>query len=182
MKHALVVGGTGMLSGVSLWLVENGYHVSVIARNPERMEKLIEKACSKNLVTPLFVNYTNNKELQEKVELTIQQNGSIDLVVAWIHSIAEDALPIIAEEVSKQMDEWDLFHVLGSSSNIEEIKRKASTPDNCNYHRVQLGFVLEGAHSRWVTNREISEGVIEAIQTRKPLHTVGLLEPWELRP
>lgn len=30
MKHALVIGGSGMLAKVSLWLAENGYTVSVI--------------------------------------------------------------------------------------------------------------------------------------------------------
>ena len=33
MKHVLVVGGSGMLADVSLWLNNQGYHVSVIARN-----------------------------------------------------------------------------------------------------------------------------------------------------
>ncbi|MGY3190168.1 hypothetical protein ACVWXS_004902 [Lysinibacillus sp. TE18511] len=38
MRHALVVGGTGMLSGVSLWLLNQGYHVSIIARNSDCMK------------------------------------------------------------------------------------------------------------------------------------------------
>ena len=43
MKHALVVGGTGMLSNVVLWLIAEGYQVSVIARDAGRMNRLIEK-------------------------------------------------------------------------------------------------------------------------------------------
>lgn len=61
MKHALVVGGTGMLAGVSLWLLEKRYHVSVIARNPERMEQLIEKTNFKNNLTPILVDYRNSE-------------------------------------------------------------------------------------------------------------------------
>lgn len=182
MKHVLIVGGTGMLSRVSLWLLENEYHVSIIARNPVRMEKLKEMSKSKSNVTPLLVDYTNNKELQEKVVHSIKQNGNIDIVIAWIHSIAEDALPIIAEEVSKHKDEWDLFHVLGSSSNLEQIKKKANVSGSCKYHQVQLGFVIEGIQSRWLTNHEISDGVIEAIKKGKQLFTVGVIEPWEMRP
>ncbi len=34
--HALVIGGTGMLADVSLWLVREGYYVSVIARRYAR--------------------------------------------------------------------------------------------------------------------------------------------------
>ncbi|RDW16673.1 short-chain dehydrogenase [Oceanobacillus chungangensis] len=182
MKHALIIGGTGMLSTVSLWLLDNGYYVSIIARNSGRMERLIEKTNFKGHVTPIFVDYTNSKDLQEKVRHAIKENGSIDLVVAWIHSIAEDALPTIAEVVSKQRNEWDLFHVLGSSSNLETIKRKASVPINCIYHQVQLGFVIEGNHSRWLTNQEISNGVIEAIKTGKQVLKVGVIQPWERRP
>ncbi len=33
MAHALVIGGTGMLADTTLWLVKNGYDVSVIGRN-----------------------------------------------------------------------------------------------------------------------------------------------------
>ena len=44
MKHALVVGGTGMLSEVCMWLVNQNYHVSVIGRNPEKMRGLVENA------------------------------------------------------------------------------------------------------------------------------------------
>ncbi|GIP63125.1 hypothetical protein J32TS6_16800 [Virgibacillus pantothenticus] len=43
MEHALIIGGTGMLSRVSLWLLEKGYHVSIIARNAGRMQRLMKK-------------------------------------------------------------------------------------------------------------------------------------------
>ena len=40
MAHALVIGGTGMLADTSCWLVNDGYHVSVIGRSVHRMEDL----------------------------------------------------------------------------------------------------------------------------------------------
>ena len=182
MKHALVVGGTGMLADVSLWLVKNGYHVSIIARNPERMNHLLKKVRSNNDVTPLFVDYSNTNELQELIKYTITKNGRLDMVVAWIHSSAVDALPIIVAEASNQKPEWDLFHVLGSSSKLEKIKREIILPHTCLYYQVQLGFILEGAQSRWLTNEEISEGVIEAIKKKQNVLTVGQIEPLEQRP
>ncbi|WP_043932612.1 short-chain dehydrogenase [Bacillus sp. EB01] len=182
MKHALVVGGTGMLSRVSLWLVENGYHVSIIARSAERMKQLIEKTSSYSNITPLLVDYRNNDQLKEKINLTIKQNGEIDIVVAWIHSTAEKALPIIVNEVSKGKYHWQLFHILGSSSDLEDIKNKIPAPSSCGYYQVQLGFISEGSQSRWLTNNEISEGVIEAIKQKKKLLTIGQIQPWEKRP
>src|SRR5690606_12782307 len=35
-NHALVIGGTGMLRGVCLWLTEQGYVTSVIGRSGEK--------------------------------------------------------------------------------------------------------------------------------------------------
>lgn len=182
MKHALVVGGTGMLSGVSLWLLNQGYHVSIIARNSGRMKDLIEQADLDSHITPLFVDYSNNDELQKKVHATINKNGAIDIVVAWIHSTAPDALKIIAKEVSISKSEWELFHVLGSSSDLNRMKREVTMPIGCAYHQVQLGFVIEGPRSRWLTNMEISDGVIEAINKRNKILTIGQIDSWEKRP
>ncbi|GAA0497750.1 short-chain dehydrogenase [Salinibacillus aidingensis] len=181
MKHALVVGGTGMLSNLSVWLLKNGYHVSVIARDNRKMENLIKRAGKRN-ITPVLVDYRKDKELRYKLKEVIQTNGEIDFVVAWIHSNAENALEIIAEEVTKTVNQWDLFHVLGSSADLENLKKSVTIHGNCIYHTVQLGFILENNHSRWLTNNEISEGVIEAIKNDKSNHVVGAIEPWELRP
>lgn len=82
MKHALVIGGTGMLSGVSLWLVDQGYHVSIIARNENRMDSLTEKIDVDRHITPLLIDYTNHDELQKKVHETIHKNGAINRVIA----------------------------------------------------------------------------------------------------
>lgn len=176
MKHALVVGGTGMLSRVSLWLLDQGYHVSIIARNSKRMKNLIEQADLTNHITPLFLDYNNHAELQKKVHTTINKNGGIDIVVAWIHSTAPDALKIIAAEISISKSKWDLFHILGSSSDLKRVKREFILPMNCSYHQVQLGFLIEGNHSRWLTHKEISEGVIEAIKKRNKVLTIGQID------
>ncbi|AXI08219.1 SDR family NAD(P)-dependent oxidoreductase [Oceanobacillus sp. 143] len=182
MKHALVVGGTGMLSNVSLWLLAKEYHVSIVARNSGRMKKLIEKSGMKSNVTPIMVDYKNYDELQKKVHSTIEQNGDIDIVVAWIHSDAPDALEIIAKEVSINKNQWELFHVLGSSSDLSKIKREVRMTERCLYYQVQLGFVIEGANSRWLTNKEISDGIIEAIKKKKKILTIGQIEPWDKHP
>ncbi|HLR51668.1 MAG TPA: short-chain dehydrogenase [Candidatus Avamphibacillus sp.] len=182
MKHALVVGGTGMLARASLWLLDQGYHVSIIARNPGRMDQLIEQTNFKNQVTPLVVDYKDNNALQKKVHETIAKNGAIDLVVAWIHSTAPAALEIIVKEISVTKDDWELFHVLGSSSNLNEIKREVGVPEGYSYYQIRLGFVIEGNRSRWLTHGEISNGVIEAIQKKNKIFTVGQIDNWEKRP
>ncbi|WP_309243101.1 hypothetical protein [Bacillus cereus group sp. BfR-BA-01309] len=38
--HALVIGGTGMLKRVSMWLWEKGFHVSIIGRDEVKLENV----------------------------------------------------------------------------------------------------------------------------------------------
>lgn len=171
MKHVLVVGGSGMLADVSLWLNNQGYHVSVIARNPHRLKKLIDKVPHKNKITAISVDYNNDEWLRKEIISTVIKNGKI-----------ENALEIICKEVSNGSDEWNLFHVLGSSSNLIEIQKNVPISENCSYHQIQLGFILEDSYSRWLTDQEISEGVIESISKNKQLHIVGNIEPWDKRP
>ncbi|WP_411954288.1 short-chain dehydrogenase [Alkalibacillus sp. S2W] len=181
LKHALVVGGTGMLADLTIWLVKNSYHVSVIARDNSKMENLIQRT-GKHNVTPVLVDYKKDKELRYKLKEINQINGKIDLVVAWIHSNAENRLEIITKELTNKAYDWDLFHVLGSSTDPEDLKKTINLHENCIYHTIQLGFILEENHSRWLTNKEISEGVVEAIENDKSNHVVGVIEPWERRP
>jgi len=178
MKHALVVGGTGMLSDVTLFLKKEGYFVSVIGRDSSKYESISDYSHS----TFLSVDYHDDKRLNHKIQHTIQQHGPFQLIVAWIHSSAPNALSIILNEAAKTNEEFRLFHVLGSSSDLEKIKEAASVPENCLYHQVQLGFILEGNHSRWLTNHEIATGVVQAIKEDNPIKVIGVLEPWEKRP
>lgn len=183
LKHALVIGGTGMLSDVTLWLTNSGFHVSVMGRNPDRMDQLINQASDPSSITPVFADYRNQEELRKKVQRIVEKNGAIQLLVAWIHSYAKNALPIIAEEVSRNNEEhWKLYHVLGSSTDLKKVIQNVSIPPGCFYRQIQLGFVIEHGRSRWLTHKEISEGVIECIQKDPPLHIVGTVEPWEMRP
>jgi hypothetical protein len=180
--HALVIGGTGMLSKVSLWLVKEGYNVSVIGRNSERMNQLINTSAKGASITPLLVDYSYEIELSEQLKMAIKKNGPIDLVVAWIHSVGKNALNVISQEISSYSHTWRLFHVLGSGSNLKEIKNKVNVPNNCFYRQVQLGFIIENGYSRWLTHEEICNGIIESISKDRLVTIVGMLEPWEKRP
>lgn len=183
MTHALVIGGTGMLADTSLWLVSNGYHVSVIGRNTNRMECLINNATKPSLITPLLVDYRDGSLLLKKVREAMKLNGPIELVIAWIHSYADSTLSSISNEISQwQNGSWKLFHVLGSRANLTAFKEKMGKLDSPQYHQVQLGFMIENGHSRWLTKEEISQGVIDSIQQDRFLHIVGTMEPWEKRP
>jgi hypothetical protein len=168
-----------MLSEVSFWLVGEGYHVSVVGRNAERMQRLTARS---EHISPVLVDYKDEVRLATELERTVENHGAVELVVAWIHSDAPRALGHVVSAVGEQNGEWSLFHVLGSSADLGEVKVSVHVPANCSYHQVQLGFVLEGECSRWLRNDEIAGGVIEAISAGREVSLVGVLEPWGMRP
>nr|WP_043934904.1 short-chain dehydrogenase [Bacillus sp. EB01] len=180
--HALVIGGTGMLSKVSLWLVNEGYNLSVIGRNPQRMNQLINASKKQSRITPLLIDYHNDIQLKEQLKMTIKKNGPIELVVAWIHSTGKNALNVISQELSSEENSWRLFHVLGSSSDLDEIKNNTTLPSNCLYRQVQLGFIVENDYSRWLTHDEICKGIKESLVNDEQVKIVGTIEPWDERP
>ncbi|KMJ57266.1 hypothetical protein AB685_17870 [Bacillus sp. LL01] len=181
MKHALVIGGTGMLAEVCLWLTVQDYHVSVIGRNPHKMSALTDKA-ENGKITALLVDYKEVDKLDSLLHQTIQHNGPVDLVVAWVHTGGEPALDKITKTIAETSGVLELYHVLGSRAHLSEVKSAMHIPITCSYHQIQLGFKLEGNQGRWLRNKEIADGVIEAIQNQAQTSLVGVLEPKEMRP
>lgn len=41
----------------------------------------------------------------------------------------------------------------------------------------KLGFIIDDGKSRWLTNKEISDGIIKAIKDDKPVTIVGTIHP-----
>ncbi|MEH7307417.1 short-chain dehydrogenase [Neobacillus drentensis] len=180
MKHALVIGGTGMLASVSMWLVNDGFHVSVIGRDPVRMSRLVSKKPS--MITPLLVDYRLDEELRKQLKESIKKHGEFNLVVAWVHSTGKNVFKVISDVLPDNAQHSRLFHILGSQANLGAIRDQVQLNENYLYRQVQLGFVMEENASRWLTNEEISAGVIESIKDDKLNHLVGVLEPHDARP
>ncbi|WP_054636122.1 hypothetical protein [Thalassobacillus sp. C254] len=53
---------------------------------------------------------------------------------------------------------------------------------NLNYKEVILGFEFENNHSRWLTQKEICDGVIWAYNNKGSRFIIGKTEPWSLKP
>jgi len=182
MRHALVIGGSGMLAGASLWLAREGHQVSVIGRNPQKLKRLCDQHPNLQGVP---ADYSRAAEFAGTLNDLMRLRGPARLVVAWIHHDEDRVIGQTAEAIRLAGGAdfaWDLYHVLGSGSNLDEILRKVPVPPECAYHQVQLGFVIEGDRSRWLTHDEIGNGVIECIRNNRRRHVVGTLEPWEKRP
>ncbi|MCM3759017.1 short-chain dehydrogenase [Sporosarcina aquimarina] len=179
--HVLVVGGTGMLKEVCLWLVDQGYNVSVIGRTQERLNDVVKQACDSSSISPISVDYRNEEHFLKEIIEIQHKRGPITLAVCWIHSDAPNALRILAETLSNlSPNPWRLFHVRGSTAHLSQVPMPV--PERCLYRQIVLGFILSDTSSRWLTNKEIATGIIKAIQRDQVKCVVGTLEPWEKRP
>jgi hypothetical protein len=187
MPHALVVGGTGMLKDVPNYFAQHGHTVSVIARNPSGLNKLIESKSEHGFINPVKVDYSDYYNLEERLKSAIDNYGEIETAVCWIHSTAPEAPYIIAGILNEQNIKCKFFHVLGSEMKNPDEKYKIIQFSferfvNLIYKKIILGFVLEDESSRWLTNTEISNGVIDGIMNEKDTFIVGRVEPWDRRP
>lgn len=75
MNHALVVGGTGMLAGVTRWLAAQGRPTSVIARNEARLRQF--EASDPN-IRGIPVNYYEPVKLTGAIHRNIEERGGYE--------------------------------------------------------------------------------------------------------
>jgi hypothetical protein len=162
--HTLVVGGSGMLDGVCRGLAERGHDVSVVARGSERLEALRSER-----ITPVQVDYGDLTAFEAALQAAIDERGSIGFAVCWIRSWQPDSLRLVAGLLREGTA---LYHVLGTSGS------PAAELEGVDYRVVRLGRGTTGLRppgrrplassaadraGRWLTNDEISAGVLEAI-------------------
>lgn len=186
--HALVVGGTGMLREATLGLVRQGYVVSVVARRQARLDALVQAAAGlPGAIHPIALDYRETGTLTARLAEARDRHGPFELAVIWIHSTAPAAPLAVARLVGTPDRPGRYFHVLGSATadpSRPDPDRQAAFAalPNIRYREVILGFVREGGRSRWLTNEEISAGVLAAVAADQPRYIVGTVDPWHLRP
>jgi hypothetical protein len=173
-----MVGGTGMLRRVSRTLALK-HTVAVVSRGGERMEALRAKAPA---IIPVAVDWRRTRDLERALWKVVDRLGAFALCVAWIHSDAPKAPEAVAQFVQGRY-----YHVLGSeaadpSDPDPERRARFQAMEDLTYHEVILGFVRQGAGSRWLTEDEITRGVLTAIAWAKPRTVVGTVRPWGARP
>ena len=155
-RHALVVGGTGMLAGLVAALAERGERVTVVARNRRPLPPG---------VVQLALDYRSTDELRRGLAGAIGERGPIELAVCWIHTDAPDAPRVVAESVALR---GRLVQVFGT-----RVWPLSPAPDEIEYRQVLLGAVRKGSGSRWLTDKEISTGVLAALDEGEPVAVVG---------
>lgn len=111
--------------------------------------------------------------------------GPPDLVIGWFH---DDQLGVrLASLLGSRGFPLRFVQILGSSAadpslGASSLLKEFHLPHAVSYHQVVLGFVISGRRSRWLTDEEISNGVLRAIAQAAPQHVVGTICPWSARP
>ncbi|NMP21117.1 SDR family NAD(P)-dependent oxidoreductase [Sulfobacillus harzensis] len=183
MTNVLVLGGTGMLRGLVLRLLEEPNEVFVLARRPEGLRALSEEAqAAAERLTPMALDYHDLDRLGHWVAHVQLMHGPIDQVVAWVAGDRNQVLSVVDTEIYRyRHSPWDLFDIHGSRAAMEP-RPVPQLHDNCRYHRVILGFRVEAEGSRWLSHQEIVDGVWRAMAHPEKETIVGQVLPVDLRP
>jgi molybdopterin-guanine dinucleotide biosynthesis protein A len=150
--HALVVGGTGMLAGLTRALRHRGHPVTFLARRGVDLG---------GGIVQVAVDYRDDRALTDGLADAVDDRGPIELAVAWVHSDARAAPATVAAAVAPG---GRLFQVFGT-----RVWPLDPVPLHVAYRRVLLG----SAGGRWLTHDEIADGVLRAIDGDRPLAIVG---------
>lgn len=68
-------------------------YIGVVGRTQSKMRSINDIS---NIV-PIYVDYTDTKELERKLTNFVDQCGKPNLTVAWIHTTAPEAAPLVAK-------------------------------------------------------------------------------------
>ena len=176
-----------MLRDLCLALAMRGQVVSVIAQNPERLDSLRDDAARHGkIINPLPVDYGHAVQLANRIRAAQTQHGPISLAVCWVHSDSPQALPTIASCLRGQTPPARLFHLIGSMDTRPSaralIEAMTKNVPDIEWRRVLLGFKFKKQGSRWLTNEEIWQGTLAAIENDWTESVIGVVTPWGKRP
>ncbi|MGH6611625.1 MAG: hypothetical protein ACRECQ_15370, partial [Burkholderiaceae bacterium] len=100
----------------------------------------------------------------------VSELGHPAIVLAWLHDMTLG--PHIAAAVSTPEAPCDFFQVIGSTGGSPQggatvVRDRVKAVSSVTYFQIVLGFKRETISSRWLTNDEISDGVLDAIRKRE---------------
>lgn len=165
-KVALLVGGSGMLADFTTRLATEYDIVGVVGRSQTQMDAFADVPNIK----PLIVDYANSQKLRETLEAFQKQHGKPALVVSWIHQTAPEAFGIFTDYCEDMIFEI-VSHDAKDENHRTYTHEKYTSKRNIAYHRIILGRNGD----RWLTHKEICDGVYKALRVQLREFVVGTL-------
>lgn len=176
MNHILIVGGTGMLRGVTAHFIEKGDIVSVLARNKSRIDTLKEEyPVKRGRIWPIAQDYRNAEKALKMVKEAADMFVHIDLAILWIHDTGNNFSEKVKQFLLTHHHNTKIFQLVGSitvePTSLSQPEWRKAYPDR--YREIFLGYKKTGQSFRWLTNREIAKGTIRAIERDEPKFMIG---------
>lgn len=176
MKRILIIGGTGMLQAATDHFISDNYGVSVVGRDMKKLKYFTDKHPDNKSIEILNLDYSDTAKFIKAIELNIEEKGNFDIVISWIHSHAQHTLTKLMKLISEQSNQAIFYHIKGSA-NYTNKKNQSVIPENLtkqlDYREIYLGYKMEGNNKRWLTDTEISSGVIKAVESGEKRYIVG---------
>jgi hypothetical protein len=169
-RRALVLGGTGMLSGVAVSLLDDGWHVVLPSRRRHASVGDAAAWVRADWTEPIVLAAAAAEAL----------GGPADLLVAWVHR--EVRVSVIRAVAGLLADGAPVVEVHGSASaNPLGGCPDPVLPDHPT-QQVVLGYVRHAGRTRWLTHDETSAGVLDAVHRAlggraSNVHQVGEFRP-----
>lgn len=182
-----------MLRRVCTTLAARGADVTVVARDPRRLHTLAAEAAGlPGRIAPLACDYRDPQRLEAALGATLRERGRPDPTIAWMREDALAGLHAIARALEQARAEGEqagacrLVHVLPSAARSPVIRKRYRDEfagyGAIRYRQVILGFVIDEEISRWLTDTEISDGVLHSLELHASEFIVGRVHPWSRSP
>ncbi|WP_084735009.1 hypothetical protein [Actinophytocola xinjiangensis] len=150
-QRALVLGGTGMLSGCAESLVADGWHVVVPSRRSAGATRGSVWVRADWFDAPALAR-----------DAGVALGGPADLLVAWVHrEVRETVLHAVAPLLAPAAP---VVEVHGSASAHPVGGCPEPVLSGHPTQQVVLGFVRHAGRNRWLNRQEIAAGVLEGVR------------------
>ena len=168
-----------MLQAASVKLASRSRTMTSVARTERSLAAVNALLSAASAVHHMLaLDWSRPEEFLHSLRQHLVRTKRPDLVIAWIH---DDELAIRVAGLVATQPACRFFHVVGSArsdpSLIAATLRQRLPPSNFTYHQVILGYIRAGRDTRWLTNDEISAGLLDAIARAEPEYVVGTIQP-----
>lgn len=180
MNRILIIGGTGMLRGATEHFILNNFSVSIIGRDVQKLNYFTGKFPNKKTIDLISQDYRDTENFIKVVEKNIKLHGNFDIIISWIHSNANNSILQLIDTLATYNNKTIFYHIKGSASSTT--KKRGLFNNKLDYREILLGFKIDNNSSRWLTDVEISNGIIDAVATNKLKCIIGQIEPLNLKP
>jgi hypothetical protein len=169
LGDVLIVGGTGMLAGLTRRVATHSRSLTLVARRPEPLATELG-------ARPVSLDWTDALGAQRALEAL---RNTFDLVISWLH---DDAvfLARACENAARSLGRSVRVH---GSLSIDLTVRERRDPDprpGITRQTVILGWFADPSAEdgqRWLTDAEICEGVWQAVDdSSMPLNVIGSMD------